>query len=59
MLQHDWSRQYRADTVAYALNEVQDWFESKWKLESKKERSKMLEQLHLNLSEETMMNYLK
>jgi hypothetical protein len=45
--------------VAYALNEVQDWFESKWKLESKKERSKMLEQLPLNLSEETMMNYLK
>jgi len=59
MLQYDWSRQYRADTVAYALNEVQDWFESKWKLERKKERSKMLEQLPLNLSEETMMNYLK
>jgi hypothetical protein len=29
--------------VAYALNEVQDWIESKWKLERKKERSKMLE----------------
>ncbi len=59
MLQSEWTRQYRADTVAYALNEVQDWFEPKWKLESKKERSKMLEQLPLNLSEETMMNYLK
>jgi hypothetical protein len=41
------------------LNEVHDWFESKWKLESKNERSKMLEQLPLNLSEKTMVNYLK